>query len=344
MIGIRVDGNSKIGTGHVMRCLAVADALAKCGQEVCFVLADDYAVKLLRNRGFSYHILGSDYACLEGELSLLCRWLQEQKPQFLLMDSYFVTEDYMEKVSALVKTAYIDDVNAFSYPVDILINYNIYGDMLPYNEKETKKDTAFLLGTSYVPLREEFCGVDYRVRKEAQNVLITTGGSDLYNLAGQLAECALLNPKTAGLQYHIVSGIFNQNYPALQQLARENSNIILHQNVSNMAELMQTCDVAMTAGGSTMYELCAVGVPMISFSFVDNQEQQIQTFVDKELVCYGGNYLLKKERMLTEAIDCLAVLTASFEQRQHYSLKEKEVVDGQGAARIARHMIQSCIK
>ncbi len=340
MIGIRVDANSKIGTGHMMRCLSVATALAACGQKVCFILADDYATGLLQDKGFSYRILGSDYKDLEGELFLLCGWLQEEQPQLLLIDSYFVTADYLARINAFVKTAYIDDLYVFPYPVDVLINYNIYGDLLPYQENAVKKEAAFLLGTSYVPLREEFGRSDYLVQKEVQRVLITTGGSDLYNLAGQLAEKALQNPKTDKLQYHIVSGIFNQNYSYLQELEKKHDNIYLHQNVTNMAELMKTCDVAITAGGSTMYELCAVGVPMLCFSFVDNQEQQVKTFVEKGLVCFGGNYLLQKEEMLTEAVHHLAMLAESFEERKRYSQKEKEVVDGQGAMRIARQLIQ----
>ena len=87
-----------------------------------------------------------------------------------------------------------------------------------------------------------------------------------------------------------------------------------------------------------MYELCAVGVPIICFSFVDNQEQIVQTFVKKEVVCYGGNYLLQKESLLDDIVKQLALLAGQKEIREKYSVKQRRLVDGHGAMRIAREL------
>lgn len=335
MIWIRADANSEIGTGHVMRCLSIAAAIKKCGQEICFILADEFPLTLLQDRGMHYRVLHTSYDKTDEELPLLCKWLSEDKPQLLLIDSYYVSGEYIAKAGKLVKTAYIDDMFFPSCPADILINYNIYGDMLPYREVANAR-TALLLGTAYAPLREEFCDVKYSLQEEVKHVLITTGGSDKYNLAGRIVEAALQKAVTGKLHYHIVSGIFNQHYPCLKKLEQEHGNIHIHQNVTNMAELMQACDVAITAGGSTMYELCAVGLPMICFSFADNQKKQVETFAGREIVCFGGDYELQEEKMLEEVIVHLGKLAKSWEARKAYSQRGKAIVDGRGAERIAK--------
>lgn len=341
MIWIRADANKEIGTGHIMRCLSVASELKKSGEQVKFLVADDEATGLLQKKGQEYHVLNSNYRDMEAELDRLLSLMSKEKPKLILVDSYFVTDFYLEQLSDHAKTAYVDDMFAFSYPVDMVINYNIYGDLLPYREKAHSRNKDFLLGCVYAPLREEFQAVSYQIKDEVENVLITTGGSDKYNLAGQILKAALADEKAGKLHYHVVSGAFNSHLEELQQLEAENPQVHIHKNVKNMAELMRECDIAVTAGGSTMYELCAVGVPIICFSFVDNQEQIVETFVKKSLVCYGGNYLQDGEKMIADVVKNILQLAEKKEVRENYSRRLKEVVDGNGASRIAKKL-QNC--
>ena len=308
MVVIRADANSKIGMGHVMRCLSVVDALVKCGEEVLFVTADDTPVPLLTKKGIPYRVLHTDYADLEAELPKLWEVLRElpqgaespeaalaQKNTSILVDSYYVTEKYLAALKKRITTIYMDDIYAFSYPVDMLINYNIYGEEMGYEKDAAFADTKLLLGTEYVPLREEFsAGAGYvQSRKKlspgAENVmpeterllqtagqgrmaadggiLITTGGSDSFNLAGQLLMEAMKYDALKEKEYHVVSGSLNPHIGEQQALAQKHENIHIHCNVTNMAELMAESEVALSAGGSTLYELCAMGVPVIAFSF-----------------------------------------------------------------------------
>ena len=331
MIWIRADANQNIGSGHVMRCLSIAAALKNQGQQVCFILADEGAASLLRDREMDYRVLHTAYSNMEDELEQFTGMLMGQKPDLLLVDSYFATEHYFKTVGEYVKTVCVDDVPRFAYPVDGIINYNIYGDNLPYD----RMCRNLYLGVSYAPLREQFRGIDYMVRPVVKDVLITTGGSDKYNLAGKILEKVLAIQETADLCYHVVSGAFNPHLEQLKELAEQHKNIRLYQNVKNMAELMQQADIAITAGGSTMYELCAVGVPILSFSFVDNQELIVETFAQKGLVYYGGNYLKEDSEFAGNVAAALAELSASAELRLQYSRKEKMLVDGRGAERIA---------
>lgn len=381
MVVIRADANSKIGMGHVMRCLSVADALIKRGEEVLFVTADDTPVPLLTKKGVPYRVLHTDYADMEAELpGLLCilqeltqraelpeevlsRMSSQRKDIAILVDSYYVTEKYLAALKKRITTIYMDDIYAFSYPVDMLINYNIYGEEMGYEKDAAFADTKLLLGTKYVPLRAEFTvGAGYVPLREEftaragqapvmekvsqtagqmanGSVLITTGGSDSFHLAGQLLMEAMKYDVLKTKEYYVVSGSLNPHIGELQALAQKHENIHIHCNVTNMAELMAESEVALSAGGSTLYELCAVGVPVIAFSFAENQERLVQTFVKRGIAQYGGNYRTDGNKMIQNTIAGLEKLCGDEALKTEYRRKALQLVDGRGAERIAEALL-----
>lgn len=353
MVVIRADANSKIGMGHVMRCLSVADALLKRGEEVLFVTADDTPVPLLTKKGVPYRVLHTDYADMEAELpGLLCilqeltqraelpeevlsRMSSQRKDIAILVDSYYVTEKYLAALKKRITTIYMDDIYAFSYPVDMLINYNIYGEEMGYEKDAAFADTKLLLGANYVPLREEFSAGEQQRTAANCGILITTGGSDSFNLAGQLLAEAMKYDALKEKEYHVVSGSLNPHIGELQALVEKHGNIHIHCNVTNMAELMAKSEIALSAGGSTLYELCAIGVPVIAFSFAENQERLVQTFVKRGIVRYGGNYRTDGNKMIQNTIAGLETLLEDENLRTEYREKARTLVDGKGADRIA---------
>ncbi len=340
MIFIRVDANRHIGLGHMMRCLSIATQLRALSEEVCFVLADDSAKELLESRGQAYLVLGTDYRQMDRELQALIPLVREYKPKFLLADSYFATEEYFEKLSAETKVVYLDDRASFPCSADALINYNIYADIADY-QRIKDRSKKYLLGLDYVPLRKEFCEVSYEVQPEAEHVLITTGGADRYNLAGQILLKSLSEPQIDKLHYHVVSGVFNEHLPMLEELEEKYFNVHIHKNVSDMAALMKQCDLAVSAAGSTLYELCAVGVPVLCFSFADNQVPMVEGFLKRGLVCYGGHYLDKGQTLLSEVTDRIRQLVNRKEERQAFSLRQRKTVDGLGARRLAEELTET---
>lgn len=352
MVVIRADANSKIGMGHVMRCLSVADALVKRGEEVLFVTADDTPVPLLTKKGIPYRVLHTDYADMEAELPKLWNALSElpqgpgvpeaalpQRNTFILVDSYYVTEKYLAALKKRITTIYMDDIYAFSYPVDMLINYNIYGEEMGYEKDAAFADTKLLLGANYVPLREEFLAGEQQRTAADGGILITTGGSDSFNLAGQLLMEAMKYDALKEKEYHVVSGSLNLHIGELQALAQKHENIHIHCNVTNMAELMAESEIALSAGGSTLYELCAMGVPVIAFSFAENQERLVQTFVKRGIAQYGGNYRTDGNKMIQNTIAGLETLLEDENLRTEYRKKAHALVDGKGADRIAEAII-----
>ena len=336
MIWFRADGGREIGMGHIRRCLSVSAALREVGEQTCFLVSDDAAVSLLDAQGQDYRVLNSSWHNPEEELETLLPVLRESGRGVFFADSYYVTAEYLRQVGELMPVCRMDDMGISGLPADLLINYNIFATQSLYTIDNGK--TNYLLGTKYAPLRREFQNVYQPVREKAERVLITTGGSDRYDLTGQILKSALQKPETKDLEYCVVSGPYNEYLPQLREMEQQHGNVHIYNNVTQMSELMQSCDIAVTAGGSTMYELCAVGVPMLCFSFVDNQEKIVEGFRERKIVRFAGNYLTQKEKMIPLLIEQIAALHDSVELRRSCNEKERELVDGQGAWRIAERL------
>lgn len=336
---IRVDGNEIIATGHVMRCLSIADQLRGLGMEAVFLLADDRPEALIRSRGFAVEVLGTVWNDLDRETEVLCAFLKENRVQALLLDSYFVTYDYLRKLSNHTKVVYIDDLYRFAYPVHTLINYSVFCDRGRYEElyAKEKAEMHLLTGGDYIPLREEFVYQPYKVRQKVEKVLVTTGGTDLLNVAGSLLDAVLRDESLRKLEYHVIAGCFHNRKEQLYELAAIYHNIKVYENVTNMAERMRDCDVAVSASGSTLYELCACGVPAICLEIAQNQQGAV-SWEKNGCMRYAGNAELDLEGCVKSCVDGILWYQEHYGERCRMSQRMQALVDGQGAGRIAEYL------
>lgn len=351
MLYIRVDANPIIATGHVMRCLSIAKEVVKLGENVTFLTADQQAKDLIESNGFSSICLSTEWNNLDGEIDKIISFIQKEKIKQILIDSYYVTENYLMKVGKYTRILYIDDLAMFPYPVDTVINYNNYAKKLNYHVgvDTEKRNTKYLLGCSYAPLREEFQNIVCKPRMEIQHVLVTTGGSDSYHIASKFLsyivkkkdETSIEDTMFKTLQFHVVVGRFNKDKKVLVELAEQYPQINLYFNVMNMAEIMQRCDLAITAGGSTMYELCACGVPMITYAFADNQLQGVEGFEKLGVGKYCGDVRSGEENLWSNIEDAIRSYMSEYGHRMNVIDKMKELVDGKGAIRLARFIVDN---
>ena len=342
MFYIRADGNTKIGAGHIMRCVSIAQALKNRGKVTIFITADEESAKLISSKGFGTLTLDTKYDDMDSELDKLLPILMENEIESLLIDSYSVTENYMRKVGEKVKTIYMDDLGEQIFPVDMLINYNIYAPGISYEDlyhQKVVKLPKLLLGCEYTPLRGEFQCVDSKVRRVVRDVLITTGGSDPMNAAGSLLGAFVREgAKYRSIQFHIVSGAFNKNIDGLRELEHANTNFHVYQNVRHMADLMKRCDVAIAACGSTMYELSAIGIPTVCYFFADNQKKVAEAF-GNQYAKNAGDFSKDKEKVINNILHELDAYIESYEMRNHACEGMVSMLDGDGAHRIAHELI-----
>ncbi len=352
MFYIRADANEVIGTGHIMRCLAVAVELRKNLEEVVFIVADQYGQGIVESYGFKTLCLHSQWDNLEMELGIILPLVKENHVRGILVDSYYVTENYLAKLHQCTRLIYIDDVNAFIYPVDLLVNYNIYAEKIDYFKRymDAELDTGFLLGCSYVPLRYEFCNIKsksisriYQQEKTGDKnikILVTSGGADVCNITGSLLEKLKDMDWFSKTEFHVILGRFHQHKRELYEKWIKCPNVCLHENIKYMSEYMSMCDVAVTAGGSTVYELCACGLPSVIYTIADNQLGIAREFDARGLVPWCGDARYNTDVCIEHIIYNLENLLRDYEFLKKKSIELQMLVDGYGAARIAEKILQ----
>ena len=329
MIYVRADGNNRIGMGHVMRCLAISKELASQSEQVTFIVADTGAVEVIEAAGYECHVLGTEFTEMETELPKLMQLLPDKAK--VLIDSYFVTENYLRTIKEKCSVFFMDDLDIVPYLVDCVINGNIYGGDIEYRASQV------LGGCKYAPLRREYA--EARNRVNPQYILITTGSSDPYSITKKIVEGILMRPAILEKQIKIVCGRFNADYEEIKAYEKQYANIEVLQNVPDMWNLMGKAMVAVTAGGTTMNELSCMGVPVVCFSFVDNQERIVTTYVDKGYAYFGGDYLKDGDKMIDYLCNSLEELVQNDSLRKFYSDKVSQLVDGLGSKRIAEAII-----
>ena len=256
----------------------------------------------------------------------------------ILADSYYITNSYMAGLREYGKVVVLDDMAKIAWNADAVINYNVFAHQEMYEALQGTYGTLFYTGGRYIPIRREFCGRNYAVRERVENILITTGGGDQENIAGQILECIHLPI----CQYHVVTGRFNPHYDSLLQLARAHQNIHIYHDVRDMAGLMEQSDLAVTAGGTTIYELSAIGVPFVCFSYAENQEKLTEYIGKNKIAGYGGAFHKTPEQTLVSIKEQINSLIENYDLRLRCSKAERQLVDGQGATRIAKMLYGLC--
>lgn len=334
MIYIRADANKRIGTGHIMRCLSIGKFLEKRGKEVCFLVADESGVSLVRDFNVPYKVLNSVWNQLEQEIPFVTKILSENQAEAILVDSYYVTEHYLFCLRQFVKVIFIDDLNMFYYPCDVLINYAIYANDLQYDK--FYRDVKLLLGCEYAPLRKEFSGVlPKNIRENVQDVLILTGGTDPYHFALNFAKSIVKrkSAKTLPEKYHIICGRYHPDIEELKELSIIHEELAVYEHVMYLDQFMTKMDVAVSAGGVTLYELCACGVPTVSYILADNQIKNVLKFDEIGLIENSGDVRLP-EYDFDRLLDMVTKLSLNKEKRESISEKMQILIDGNGVNRI----------
>lgn len=352
MLYIRADGNTEIGMGHVMRCLSIAEAVAETdGQpKPVFITADEGCCHLITDRGFQSIVLNTDYRDMISELPQLAKLLNKEN-DIILVDSYQVSVEYYAALGQFAKVACLEDMGE-PYPVDLLINYNIYGTQLvanyqkPLGSKEQSCHGRYprqvLLGTEYMPLRKAFQKPsEYVVKDKVTDVTITTGGSDPCFAAASLMDAFLYDSDLSNqkVHWHVISGPFNSFAQQLKSRYQACDNVSVHENVKDMRSLLLKSDVVLSATGSTIYEVSSLGVPMIVFYFAKNQRQGAEALEQMTDIINAGCFASDAGAVTARAVEAMIRCVSRKEYRSLLHEQEKKLVDGKGALRIARHLL-----
>ena len=307
-VTFRVDASLQIGTGHVMRCLTLADALAAQGAECLFICREHQGnlIEQIRSKGYrAYGLPVLDSVCAnllaintasDEKSPVHSHWLgatqvedaaactailAKVNPDWLIVDHYALDDRWELALKPHChKLMVIDDLADRSHLCDLLLDQTFGRDSEDYRAW-VPATCRLLCGSQYALLRPAFVALrDYSLQRRAnpqvRQLLITMGGVDKDNATSQVLEGLRGCPLPAQCQITVVMGA---TAPWLAEVSRQAQSMpwatTVMVGVSDMAQLMADSDLAIGAAGATSWELCCLGVPSLLICTADNQRTAI---------------------------------------------------------------------
>lgn len=338
MIIFRADSNPQIASGHVMRCISIAAYCRKQGQDVLFIIADEHPVRMLEQYSMPYRVLNSDWQNLSLELPLMIDILSQIQDPVLIVDTYSITKNYVDTLSPYARIWYLGSKPEYLGKLDGLINYSSNIDYEWYHSHYDKDRTKLLLGTQYAPLREEFQAIEKLVLQEVKNILVTTGNTDPNNTIGLLLENLLKEPELSQIRYHVVVGNSFTHKAELMSAFGACPQICFHEYPVKMSELMKEVDLAITTNGTTVYELIASKVPVISFAMVTEQIASAEGLASLGCIEYCGATDDDLLQVCTNVVSAVKKYLP-YAMRRELVDKASTHIDGDGCKRIYEQLI-----
>ncbi|MGD2179780.1 UDP-2,4-diacetamido-2,4,6-trideoxy-beta-L-altropyranose hydrolase [Lusitaniella coriacea] len=336
---IRTDASPQIGTGHLMRCLALAQAHQETGGCTIFAMARKPPALVERLKLDAMEIV--PLSVIPGsseEAKTTASLAQELGCNGVVVDGYHFSAEYQKILTKFgLNLLFIDDCgHASHYYANWILNQNIHANETLYQSRESY--TQLLLGTRYTLLRREFRqwqGWQRETIQKASKILVTLGGGDPDNVTGKVIQ-ALQQIGSEMLEVIVVVGGANPHYEQLQFYCQElRFPVRLVRNVTNMPELMAWADIAVTAGGSTCWELAFMGLPSLILIVAENQRAIAQKL---EEVKVGVNLGWHENIGIEEIASAIVQLLEKVYIRTKMSQLGRELVDGRGAFRVLSNL------
>lgn len=346
---LRVDASGQIGTGHLMRCLTLADALKARGALCRFVCRDvtDALATMICARGHELQRLARapDAASDNGGVGRAEQFAVSEEDDarqtaaavgaggcdWLVVDHYGLGSAWERRLRAAAKNILvIDDLANRPHDCDLLLDQNFY-----LNAESRYGATPFqqLLGPRYALLREEFATQRAVVHPRSgalKRILVSFGGVDAANHTA-VAITALRHARLPELQVDVVIGAAHPHREQIAAACRD-VGFALHVQATHMAQLMAKADLALAAGGSTTWELCCLGVPAVVITAADNQLQLVH-----DCALAGVLYAPESAGIGAEELGGhLRSLAGNPLLREAMSRAAMQLVDGRGASRVLR--------
>jgi len=329
----RCDANVTMGTGHVMRCLALAQAWQDAGGNAIFAMAETTPAIELRLQSDRFDVVRVLVSAGSPEDSAQTVDLARREgATWVVVDGYQFDSGFQVVLKdAGLRVLFVDDNgNAAPYSADIVLNQNVHASEKLYRDRATH--LRLLLGPRYVMLRREFAF--WRTHKRetapaARRVLVTMGGSDPDNVTEPILRVLLGQPE---LELTVVAGGSNPHFSRLDRLVEgANGPVRLFKDVLDMPALMVWADVAVAGAGTTSWEMCMMGLPAILCVLAPNQER-----IASELSRLGAaievGYAAGTPSDKVEA--ALRELFQSETARRLMSQRGRDIVDGRGVERV----------
>ncbi len=328
----RVDASVQIGSGHVMRCITLADKLHMQGADIHFICREfqGHMLPTIRERGYRCTLLPSPESPIERQKSdprhtewLGVSWLDDVNDtirvieggtvDWLIVDHYGIDDRWHEALRPHTdRLMVIDDLADRNSDCDVLLDQT-YGRSPEEYSDFIQPGTELLLGSKYALLRPEFfqnreqAFVRRKAAEKIGRILVFMGGMDSNNITALVVKA--LN-EIDWEDPPVVDVVLNGAAPHLEEIKKISSvcemTVTVHSDVKDMAELMLGADLAIGGGGSASWERCCLGLPAITIGMASNQRQVLRALSDIGALVDVGTFDSVTQASLSEAILGLA--------------------------------------
>ena len=318
----RLDADSQIGTGHLMRCLAIADALRAQGGRCAFACRP--LPPTLRPKLLAYPVRELDHDAAFWPL------LTALTPRWVIVDHYGLDAEFEGRVRRHgSKLLVLDDLADRRHDADLLLDQGPLRSEADYRPL-LNADCRLLLGADYALLRPEFVARRKSASTPFRRGFISFGGADPAHACLLTLQALTASDWWSRCEWTLLAGAANPDWETLQQwLARHPARVSLLRHSDQVADLLAAHDFAIGAAGGMMWERCCVGLPTLSIPIADNQQ-----FNDAVIAHFAlGERLTLAELETPERL--AAALTRLQVQAEAYRQRGQALVDGQGLTRLA---------
>ena len=357
LVIFRCDSSLGIGSGHVMRCLSLADFLRKGGSKIVFICRDYYgsSIKFIESLGYQVLLIGSDADRSVDKLGLACFELfstsesedatetlklmnEIGKVDWVVVDHYGIGASWENQIKRHgARILVIDDLADRLHECEILLDQNFHSNGRQRYKNLVPDKCTLLLGPAYALLRGEFQIERKNIKKNIdgiKRVFIFFGGSDLSNETKKAID-AIKNLNLKNVEIDVLIGNANPYSEKIIEACRDFSNISVHGEVTNIAKMLSSADLAIGAGGVTMWERCCLGLPSIVIANAANQMPGCEA-----LSAIGGILYLGESKVCDGVLleSALRICMRSPHLLNRMSEVGLSLVDGAGIGRVANNI------
>lgn len=337
MIGVRVDANDEISIGHLMRCLSIADEVSELKRDLIFITSEYDTYQTILSKGYKGICLSNNYKDKNKEIGQVESIVEKENINCLLLDSYEITREYMNVLSKKTSLVYIDDIRKFNYIANTVINYSP-------DAKEWRYDTSnigeLLLGSKFTPIRKDFRNIKRTRDSKIKSLFVSAGALDEYKMVLSIIDAILKEPNFKDIKIYAVAGRYYKNYKELLAYCKGyRDRVELYRDINDIWSVMDRADLAISASGTTVSELCSIGIPTINFVVADNQKNGARALKNENVVVYAGDVREDIERVLVNIIKALNSFRTGSLDYTYFSNQGMNIYDGLGARRIAERLI-----
>ena len=359
-VAIRVDASAAIGTGHLKRCLSLADALKAAGAQVQFVVRaiDTVAPQVLHSTDWPVRWLpvptrpndrdtSSDLPPCAGWAGV--NWEQDARETvaaldgrptgWLILDHYAFDARWHRSVRNALgcKLLVIDDTADRTIDADALLDHNWHANHRQKYQGRLQREPRWLVGPRYALLSSAYRDAPrYVFHAEVRSIGIFMGGTDLGGISAKVLSACRQGGFTGEIE--VASTSANPHLNELRAACADSPGTQLTLDQLDLSGFFARHDLQIGAGGGATWERCCIGAPTLTVMVAENQLSSVP-LLDEIGVLYmvgdSGKWGIPGDRLI---VDKLNMVISSSQLRKNLSDKSKKLVDGRGVNRVVKHL------